>query len=197
MRIEIHELHKRLGATMIYVTHDQVEAMTLGHRIVVMKDGEIQQVDTPMNLYTKPINRFVASFLGTPPMNFLDGTLSIGGNGLQFKMEGRETPLPLSHQFGNVLGRASERSVTLGIRPEGLGSLKARAQANPLTIKGRIQVIEMLGAESLVHLDVEGIKLIARFDEPCPVVEGDWIEVPLLEEKISFFDKNSGTNLLN
>lgn len=197
MRIEIHELHKRLGATMIYVTHDQVEAMTLGHRIVVMKDGEIQQVDTPMNLYTKPANRFVASFLGTPPMNFLEGTLYIGDKGLEFKRDGSDTPLPIHQRFSDLLGRETEKEVTLGIRPEGIGSLKARSQPNPLTIKGRIEVIEMLGAESLVHLNVDGVRLIARFDEPWDVCEGDWLEVPILAEKMSFFDKNSGTNLLH
>jgi multiple sugar transport system ATP-binding protein len=197
MRIEIHELHKRLGATMIYVTHDQVEAMTLGHRIVVMKDGEIQQVDTPMNLYSKPANIFVASFLGTPPMNFLDGILYIGDKGLQFRREDMASSMSIGPQFADVLGNQSEKRVTLGIRPENIGSLKARSQPNPLTIKGRIQVIEMLGAESLIHLDVEGIKLIARFDEPCEVSEGEFIEVPLLQEKISFFDKKSGANLLH
>lgn len=195
MRVEIHELHKRLGSTMIYVTHDQVEAMTLGDRIVVMKDGEVQQVDTPMNIYAQPANLFVASFLGTPPMNFIDGTIFRGERGFAFKKIGAEGSLPLGEIFAPILGRAQERPVTMGIRPEGIGSLRARAQPHGLTLKGRVRVVEMLGADSLVHLDIGSTTIIARFDEPCRLPEGEMIEVPVLEDKICFFDSQSGNSI--
>ena len=196
MRVEIHELHKRLGATMIYVTHDQVEAMTLGDRIVVMKDGEVQQVDTPMNLYANPANRFVASFLGTPPMNFIEGTLFRGERGFGFKQDGGAGIWPLGYRFAPVLGTLDKRNVTLGIRPENIGSLRAQSHPESLRIKGRVRVVEKLGAESLVHLDVgEGSAVIARFDEPCGTPEGEMIEVPMLEDRICFFDSHSGHSI--
>ena len=118
MRIEIAKLHQRLGTTIIYVTHDQTEAMTLGTRIVVMKDGVVQQVDTPQNLYEKPQNLFVAGFMGSPQMNFLDATVSVSGDVASLNIAGHAIPLPPAKSKKLIEGKYDGKVVTFGIRPE-------------------------------------------------------------------------------
>ena len=118
MRIEIAKLHQRLGTTIIYVTHDQTEAMTLGTRIVVMKDGVIQQVDTPQNLYDKPQNLFVAGFMGSPQMNFLDAVVEVSGENASLKIAGKSIPLPPAKAKKVIEGGYAGKTVTFGIRPE-------------------------------------------------------------------------------
>ncbi|MFW7379649.1 MAG: ABC transporter ATP-binding protein [Oligoflexus sp.] len=190
MRVELIELHKRLQATMIYVTHDQTEAMTMGDRIVVMKDGAIQQIDTPMNLYLKPINRFVASFIGMPPMNFFEGQVQKTERGYSFAQQDGFR-LDLSERFLPTLAPREGRSITLGIRPEGIGSARAQMVAGSPKLKGRVRVIEPLGAESFVHLDLGQTSAIARLDDTCTVPMGDSLELPVLEDKIYFFDSRT------
>ena len=149
MRAEISSLHSRLQATMIYVTHDQVEAMTMGDRIVVMRDGVIQQIGTPLGLYNQPVNRFVAGFIGSPPMNIMnakvaesDGQLSIDEGDFQIRLDGEMADTLRSHVGKDVL---------FGIRPEDLLYDEAPAAQN--NIKARVEVVEPLGAE--IHLYVE------------------------------------------
>src|SRR6476620_3602546 len=172
MRIEIGGLQRRLGTTTVYVTHDQVEAMTLGDRIVVLADGKVQQVGKPIDLYRTPVNRFVAGFVGTPPMNFVDGSVS-GENGqLAFKAEG--------FQCGLATERATAGLVTLGIRPEDMDidvieTTSGGERADCL--QGRVVLVERLGGTSHVHFDAGPHRLLAAVtNERLPEV-GDAVSV--------------------
>ncbi|MBU2502921.1 sn-glycerol-3-phosphate ABC transporter ATP-binding protein UgpC [bacterium] len=156
MRTEIARIHHRLGATMIYVTHDQTEAMTLGQRIVVMKDGVVQQVAAPLELYERPVNRFVAGFIGSPAMNFLPGRISRDG-GLVFLSEGAERPFPLPAGF-TPPPAALDGPVVLGIRPEHVVVATGAAMA----FETPVQVIEALGNETQLYFEVAGRQFVVR-----------------------------------
>jgi len=147
MRTEISKLHQKLGVTMIYVTHDQTEAMTMGDRIVVMKDGSIQQVDTPLNLYRKPINTFVAGFIGTPSMNFIEGKILIN-NGLEFNSLDESFVFLLPEKYIEKLENWSNRNIKLGIRPESF-SYEPKND-NSVKIKIKISVYENINTIYLV-----------------------------------------------
>ncbi len=149
MRTEIARLHHRLGATMIYVTHDQTEAMTLGQRIVVMKDGLVQQVAPPMELYDKPANRFVAGFIGSPAMNFLGGRI-IREDGLRFALEGKEKPIALPEGFAPAASLL-DTPVVMGIRPEHVDVVSDEI---PSGVKASVQVLESLGNETLIYFQL-------------------------------------------
>src|SRR5262249_52362514 len=144
MRSEINELHRRLSATMIYVTHDQVEAMTLADTIVVMKAGRVEQADTPLELYHRPVNRFVAGFIGSPAMNFVTGRLDPGGSA--FAANGSRIELPKSD--GSALTPYLGKDVVLGIRPEDLGR---RPEGTALTTRVEVSLVEPMGSETYVH----------------------------------------------
>ena len=174
MRIEIGGLQRRLGTTTIYVTHDQVEAMTLGDRIVVLAGGRIQQVGKPIDLYRAPANRFVAGFIGTPPMNFVDGALEGIDGRVDFVSEGVRVALSPDRVL-----EAPSRSVTLGIRPE---DLKIGVKANAVGgrdswFTGKVVLVERLGGSSHIHLDAGTHRLlVAVSDERLPEI-GDMIDV--------------------
>ncbi len=162
MRIEIGGLQRRLQTTTIYVTHDQVEAMTLGDRIVVLSGGKIQQVGKPIDLYRSPANKFVAGFIGTPPMNFIDGTLEHGA----FVAQGVRVDLGPRQP-----GQASSRSVTLGIRPEDLALVSDAAAPEESVLEGRVVLVERLGGSSHVHIDVGPHRLLVSVSqESLPAV---------------------------
>jgi multiple sugar transport system ATP-binding protein len=187
MRREIARLHQQLGTTMIYVTHDQVEAMTLGDRIVVMNRGEVQQVDTPTALYQRPRNTFVASFIGTPPMNLIEGELS-GRDAPTFRASEGHFELRLEQPASKALSAGARRKVVLGIRPEDLaigapGQSNGRAGAVP----ARVELVELLGGEALVHLDSSGVDLTARVPAPLPV-KGSDLTLILPQDRIHLFD---------
>lgn len=151
MRVEIARLHERLGATMIYVTHDQVEAMTLGSRVAVMKDGYVLQVDTPLGLYNHPVSKFVAGFIGSPPMNFLQGTLVQDAGTVRFECEDMTLTLPegLARSVRSHVGR----SVHLGVRPEDIHDRAFFPEVDEQNVKVlHTEVVEPLGAETLVYL---------------------------------------------
>ncbi len=184
MRTEISRLHHSLGATMIYVTHDQVEAMTMGERIVVMNDGRIQQVDTPMNLYTKPVNRFVAGFIGSPAMNFLDGKI-VREDGLRFVADGIELSLPAAWQpKDDWLGR----ELTLGVRPEHL-------IVGDGAITATLQVIEPLGNETLLYFTLGGTPFTVRSQGNIQAKVGETIGLALPAEHLHLFDSDNGEAL--
>ena len=171
MRIEIGGLQQRLKTTTIYVTHDQVEAMTLGHRIVVLSGGRIQQVGKPIDLYRSPANRFVAGFIGTPPMNVIDGVLVEDA----FVAEGVRVTLP-----GDRVANAPSRSVALGIRPEDLRVVAASQSslaAGESRIAGRVLLVERLGGSSHVHLDVGSRRLIAVVSDDVLPAIGDVVDL--------------------
>ena len=160
MRREIARLHQQLGTTMIYVTHDQVEAMTLGDRIVVLAPGRVQQIDTPTALYERPRNTFVASFIGTPPMNLVEGRLSEG----RFEAEGFGLA---TRGWPAGTGATNGQRVVLGVRPEDLQPTPAPADS-ATSIAARVELVELLGGEALVHVRAGNTELTARIPSPVP-----------------------------
>lgn len=190
MRAEIAKLQRRLGVTTIYVTHDQVEAMTLGHRIVVMKDGEIQQVDTPLNLYDFPANRFVAGFIGSPSMNFIRAGVEVQGERVYLVAPGfrvRANPV-----LAQALRPYGGKEVWMGIRPEHLG-LKGYTviPEEENVIRGEVEVAEPLGAETEIHVSVDGTVLVAKVDGHAPVKPGDRVELLADTSRLHAFDVES------
>ena len=192
MRIEIAKLHERLGATIIYVTHDQTEAMTLGTRIVVMKDGVVQQVDSPKNLYEKPNNLFVASFIGSPQMNFLDAVVVEEGDTIQLRVGKKNLRLPA--QRGELLRQKGYvgKTIVLGIRPENVYDSKLyQLDDYDNTIEAEIKVYELLGAEIFLYFDVEGKQMIARVNPNTALAKGDVAKFALDMNKAHLFDKET------
>jgi len=173
MRTEISKLHTRLETTMIYVTHDQTEAMTMGDRIVVMKDGKVQQIDTPMNLYDAPVNKFVAGFIGSPAMNFINGEI-VRDEGLFFRTAGMKLRIPDSRS--GLLAAHTGRPVVLGIRPEDLSEYDlAPAQIPEMSALCRVEVVEPMGNEIFVYLANGGESLVARMNvQSRPSVRADY-----------------------
>jgi len=162
-RTEISKLHARLGATMIYVTHDQVEAMTMGDRICVMKDGEIQQVATPLELYNRPVNMFVAGFIGSPPMNFFKGSIRRVGGQLSFVESNENLPpleLKLPDSISEKIAARLDQPVFFGIRPENIHDVPTTTDPNAAEVS--VEVSEPMGAETLLYLTTGATSFIAR-----------------------------------
>ena len=208
MRTEISKLHQKLGTTFIYVTHDQTEAMTMGDRIVVMKDGLIQQVDSPNNLYLYPCNMFVAGFIGSPQMNFVDAV--IGKNGDQYYAEfGSEDtktrkgikyqiPLPASKNKDNVLEQYVGKEVIMGVRPEDIhDEERFMEQFADCRVKAKVEVTELMGAEIFLYVNVEGSNLTARVDPTSTARPGDEIDMVIDNSKIHLFDKDTEQTICN
>lgn len=197
MRTEIIKLHKTLGVTMIYVTHDQIEAMTMGDRIVVMKDGIIQQVDTPETIYTQPNNTFVASFIGSPPMNFIEGRIqeSVPGSGkLEFHTSRFALDIPEGKAHALVKNKQINRTVTLGIRPENVSLDEIVFQAFPnAVVPGVFKIDELMGADRYLHLDIgQDRMLVARVNPRYRFGEDDKLKVALDMSKALFFHNETG-----
>ena len=190
MRVEIGRLQKRLGTTLLYVTHDQVEAMTLGDRLVLLDGGKIQQIGKPMDIYRAPANRFVAGFIGSPPMNFFEGKLAAEGDDLAFVSDALRVVLPASRRPKNAKPGSK---VTLGIRAEDLGV--ARAGARGPEVKGKLATHERLGASTLLHLDVGDQRLVANVPADVEAAIDDVITVILDAERIHLFGED-GQSLL-
>jgi multiple sugar transport system ATP-binding protein len=191
MRIEISKIHQRLGATIIYVTHDQTEAMTLGTRIVVMKDGIVQQVDTPQNLYQKPGNLFVAGFMGSPQMNFLDAKIVEKGGQIVAQIGEYEVVVPEEKAKALKKGGYVGKTVVLGIRPE---DVKDTADGE---MSSTVKVYELLGAEVFLYFDINGTQVTARVDPRTPAKAGDPIKVTFEMDKSHFFDKETELVICN
>ena len=202
MRTEISKLHKRLGTTFIYVTHDQTEAMTMGDRIVCMKDGIIQQVDTPQNLYENPDNKFVAGFLGSPQMNFIDAVLKeeYGQYIVEFGSDrGQKYQIivpesKVNDQLGNYVGK----EITLGIRPESIHDEEMYlSNATTGIVEADVELTEMMGAEIYLYLVCDGIPLTARVSPRSTAKTGDRIRVALDPNRIHLFDKDTDKTIVN
>lgn len=194
MRTEIRKLNLDIQTTMIYVTHDQVEAMTLGDRLAVMDEGTIQQVGTPIDLYNTPVNRFVGEFIGSPSMNFVEGELSGTGETLVFKAS--FTSLPVPERFRSVLDSLGGRSLTLGIRPEDLYISVSDGNENSFHhIEAVIDVSETLGNEMIFHIDAGGHRMIVREDPDVKGSHGDKVRMSIDLGHIHFFDGGSGASL--
>ncbi len=198
MRVEISKLHQRLGATIIYVTHDQVEAMTLGTRIVVMKDGVIQQVDTPQNLYEKPQNLFVAGFIGSPQMNFMDAVVKVDGDVASLEFAGHKMPLPAEKSKKLIDGGYDGKTVVMGIRPEDIYDSEMYLEAFPQSVfTSTVKVYELLGAEVYLYFDVEQFPVTARVDSRTTARPGDTVKFAIDVEKIHIFDKETELVITN
>jgi len=201
MRREIARLHQELDATMIYVTHDQVEAMTLGDRIVVMNNGHVQQIDTPMNLYDHPRNHFVAGFIGSPAMNFVDGGV-IAGDLLHFVAEGSAFTFAVPPSLAERIAGLENRPLTLGIRPEDVSVAMESGPTifagestivhPPTTAPARLDLVEALGNEVFIYASIGPYTITARIaPQPLPSL-GDPITLAFDLAKAHFFDRESG-----
>ena len=196
MRAEITKLHHRLQTTFVYVTHDQTEAMTMGDRIVVMKDGFIQQVDTPQNLYDYPCNKFVAGFIGTPQMNFLDCTVEAEGDRLYVRCGSDTLPVPANkaEKLASYVGKA----VTLGIRPEAIHDDAEFIRANPeMVLSTTVDLAELMGAEIFIYMTVHGSNVVAKVPPRSLYKPGDAITIGLDMSKAHFFDAETEVTICN
>ena len=189
MRAEIKRLHNRLGVTSIYVTHDQVEAMTLADRIVVMNDGRIEQIGTPMDLFNNPVNTFVAGFIGSPPMNQFDAQVSIGENGPEARYGDATIKLPAIEELQN----AECRPIVVGIRPE---HLTIEPEPGTSAIPVDLDLIETLGSEALLHARVAGMPFVAKTETHGRIDHLHQVSaLHISPDLVNVFDKDSGKNL--
>jgi multiple sugar transport system ATP-binding protein len=188
MRVELKKLHNRLNTTAVYVTHDQVEAMTLGDRVVVMKDGLVQQVGEPLELYNAPANRFVAGFIGSPAMNFAGVRVRDANGGLKADNAGFDIDIPA--EIGSRLRPYAGRDVTIGIRPE---DLQVANGSHPpgLCFDALVEVVERLGPEILLDLQVGEQTMVAAVEPTVRAKRGDKIRFALRPERLHFFDTAS------
>jgi multiple sugar transport system ATP-binding protein len=188
MRVELKKLHQRLGTTAVYVTHDQVEAMTLGDRVIVMRDGLVQQVGEPLDLYNSPANRFVAGFIGSPAMNFASVTMMDGNGRLTAKNAGLELEVPAAH--AERLRSHIGREVTMGIRPENL-HLATDSDPAGLTFPSKVEVVEQLGSEILLDVRVGNDTMVAAVDPTIRARVQDQIRLAVNPARLHFFDANT------
>ena len=199
MRTELSKLHIRLGTTFIYVTHDQVEAMTMGDRIVVMKDGFIQQVDSPANLYSKPCNEFVAGFMGSPQMNFLDAKVVESGSDIavEFGSE-KKYQVILPGSKTEAAKAYIGKDVVMGIRPEDINDEEVvLSVATTGIVDATVEVSEMMGAETYLYLSCAGQNMIARVSPRTTTKNGDQVRVAFDPTKIHLFDKETEKTITN
>ncbi len=208
MRTEISKLHQRLGTTFIYVTHDQTEAMTMGTRIVVMKAGFIQQVDTPQNLYLYPCNLFVAGFIGSPQMNFIESKILKEGSDffVEFGSEDTKTragvkykiKLPADKNKDNCLEAYVGKEVIMGIRPEHVHNEEDLIETHKDGIvEANVEVTELMGAETYLYMNCEGQTINARVAPTNTARPGDRIKIALEPTKIHLFDKDTEVTICN
>jgi multiple sugar transport system ATP-binding protein len=188
MRVELKKLHERLGTTAIYVTHDQVEAMTLGDRVVVMKDGLVQQVGDPMELYNEPANRFVAGFIGSPAMNFVEVRMTGESGAVWAEAEGMrvKVPAPLQAQLAPYTGKPA----TLGIRPEDLHIAGAGDPAE-LCFDAVVEVVERLGSEILLDVAVGEATMVASVEPTATAKVHEKLRLAVNPARVHFFDTES------
>lgn len=201
-RRELKELHQRLSTTMIYVTHDQTEAMTLGERIVVMKDGEIQQIGRPMEVYDRPETRFVAGFIGSPPMNFVSGSLTSSDDKVSFVAPGLKVFADQRHTR-KLTTASDERVVELGVRAEDVMVEKGETDGGPNI--GIVSLVESLGDSKLLHVSVDSdlsekqnevTKLVCRVESRADLANGDNVRLRFRTENLLWFEADSGNNLI-
>ncbi len=192
MRTEISKLHKKLETTMIYVTHDQTEAMTMGDRIVIMKDGLVNQIDSPINLYNKPVNKFVAGFIGSPSMNFVEGTFTNEVNS-KFESNNRELIIPISNIDQNEF---SNKTIFAGIRPEDIRTQQGDL-SNTTSVKVALDLVEQMGNEALAYFQIEGNQFVARFPASYPTIANKHVQIFIDVSNIHYFDRESGLNIFS
>ncbi len=191
MRAEISKLQQRLDTTTIYVTHDQVEAMTMGHRVAVLKDGKLMQVGTPLELYERPSNLFVAGFLGTPPMNFVRASVTADGASLAAATFTLPVPAALRGETKELVGKP----VVVGLRPENLVEPGARARGETATLRVEVEVVEPLGHEVIIHGRIGEDLLVAKVDPHRAPRLGETIELLAELDAMHLFDAASERRL--
>jgi multiple sugar transport system ATP-binding protein len=195
MRAEISKLHRRLGATIIYVTHDQVEAMTMATRIFIMNQGALQQSGAPLEVYHHPTNRFVAGFIGSPAMNFIDATLVREAQTYWIATEGFKVKLP--EAFHARVEPYAGRPVVFGVRPEDMAARDTGAGEGANWLAARAEVVETLGAETFVHLSCGPHSIVARMETPeRPLTVGQMLEVGLKMTRTHVFDKETSQTIV-
>lgn len=198
MRTEISKLHLKLQTTFIYVTHDQTEALTMGTRIVVMKDGYIHQVDTPTNLYDRPNNMFVAGFIGSPQMNFISATVVKRGDEIHLLFGKDDIKLPAEKAKKLIVTDYIGKEVVMGIRPENIhDEPQYLEQMQESILEAKIEVTEMLGAETFLYMVIDDVNFTARVKPSTKAKAGDVIKVALDTNKIHLFDKETERTIMN
>ena len=198
MRSEIASLHNRLKATIIYVTHDQTEAMTLGTRIVVLKDGVIMQVDSPQKLYNEPNNLFVAGFIGSPQMNFVDAQCKVEGEKVTLTFDKTTVVLPPAKAKKLIDGGYNGKTVVMGIRPEDIDDSQIAVETrHESVIETEVTGYELLGSEVLLYFKVADTNMSAKVDSRTPARLGDHIKLAIDAEKIHVFDKETELTITN
>jgi multiple sugar transport system ATP-binding protein len=194
-RVEILKLHQRLQTTFIYVTHDQVEAMTMGDRIVVMKDGLVQQVDSPQELYQHPVNLFVAGFIGSPAMNFLPVT--VGGDG-QVQLKGQGFQIAVSDRLLSGSGAERGQEVIMGIRPEDLKDARFPGREELPKVQAKVEVVESMGSDIYAYVNIGGKTLTSRMDpRSADVAAGQTVQIAVDTNNIHLFDPKSEKTLVS
>ena len=198
MRVEISKLHQRLETTIIYVTHDQTEAMTLGTRIVVMKDGVIQQCDSPINLYNYPTNLFVAGFMGSPAMNFIDAVVIEQGSDVKLSFGDMMIKVPESKAKALVNGGYIGKTVVMGIRPEDIHDDEIMVNAaGDSVVEATIRIYELLGAEVYLYFDLARVSCTARVNPRTTAKVGDVVKFAFDLNKLHIFDKETEQVICN
>ena len=198
MRVEISKLHQRLETTIIYVTHDQTEAMTLGTRIVVMKDGVIQQCDSPINLYNYPTNLFVAGFMGSPAMNFIDAVVIEQGSDVKLSFGDMMIKVPESKAKALVNGGYIGKTVVMGIRPEDIHDDEIMVNAaGDSVVEATIRIYELLGAEVYLYFDLARVSCTARVNPRTTAKVGDTVKFAFDLNKLHIFDKETEQVICN
>jgi len=195
MRTEISRLHKQLQTTMVYVTHDQIEAMSLGTRIVVMKGGFVQQIDSPLDIYHKPANKFVAGFIGSPTMNFIDGIIS-NTNGLSFRDTTGNVILPLPSSLKEKYASLANKEVSLGIRPESIYAKSQGDSSHPITVQ--LEVTEPVGNEIFLYFKIgkSPEQFVSRIPSDIHPAAGKEFQLFFDTAKLQFFDRSTGNTLV-
>ncbi len=191
-RAELIKLHRRLGVTTIYVTHDQVEAMTMGDRIAVMRDGKVHQVDTPLRLYNSPANRFVAGFIGSPPMNFVDATLSEGKGALCVEFSGARLRVP--EERAQAARGCVGKTVEFGVRPSDIFDRSISPIVEPQpgnTARALVEVIEPMGADSILYLTLGESQLVASVDSGTQAQEQEPLDIVFDMRRAHLFDRET------
>ena len=189
MRAEISKLQQRLRTTSVYVTHDQIEAMTMGHRIAVMNAGKIQQVGTPLEVYDKPANVFVAQFIGTPPMNFFDATIT------QARLFTTKFSIPMPQKLRGAAATRDGTRMRVGIRPENIVGPGGTARGEAALVSGTVEIVEPIGHEAIVHTRVGDAMLVSSFDSHNMPRVGDPIDLAIELDALHLFDAQTDLRL--
>jgi multiple sugar transport system ATP-binding protein len=190
MRTEISKLHANLEATMVYVTHDQTEAMTMGDRIVILRDGNIDQIDTPMNLYNFPANKFVAGFIGSPAMNFASGKI-VQDAGLKFVDDGGVLKLDIKAKYVPRLEKFKDKAIILGIRPEDIHDVDPAKINSAANFSAIIEVVEPMGNEIFIYFNVDDVQMVGRLPSYLHAKMGEPLDLYFDNSKLHFFDADT------